>query len=62
MASDLNQICDLHPRRSDCPDALISFDDRTGCYGLFIHDGGSASITINHCPWCGASLRPKTDE
>ncbi|MFB9422507.1 DUF6980 family protein [Nonomuraea rubra] len=25
-------------------------------YGLPIHDGGSSSIAIRYCPWCGARL------
>ena len=56
MDYDLSQVCDLHPNRSDCPDALISFDQKSGCYGIYVHDGGSSSITINYCPWCGKSL------
>jgi hypothetical protein len=54
MDYDLNQKCDDHQDRSDCPDALIAFAD--GEYGLFVHDGGSSFITINYCPWCGTKL------
>jgi len=25
-------------------------------YGLIVHDGGSSSITIEFCPWCGTQL------
>jgi hypothetical protein len=57
MDDDLARTCDRHPDRTDCPDALISFDSRG--YGLMVHDGGSASITIIYCPWCGSNLTEK---
>jgi len=54
MDYDLNQTCDIHESRYDCPDALIDFRD--GGYGLIIHDGGSSSIVIGFCPWCGSEF------
>jgi hypothetical protein len=58
MDYDLNQKCDLHDDRYDCPDALIN---RVRCgYGLIVHDGGSSVIEIAFCPWCGSKL-PKID-
>ncbi|PSJ40586.1 DUF6980 family protein [Allosphingosinicella deserti] len=54
MAYDLNQICDMHPDRGDCPDALIARVN--GGYGIMIHDGGSSVTTIAFCPWCGTKL------
>ena len=47
--------CDVHESAFDCPDAIIIFSG-PGQYGLIIHDGGSSSISINYCPWCGATL------
>lgn len=56
MEYDLNQKCDHHPIRTDCPDMLIYLNNKNNEYGLIIHDGGSSYIKINYCPWCGASL------
>jgi hypothetical protein len=40
---------------------MIAFSE--GHYGLLIHDGGSSSIEINFCPWCGAQLgQAETDQ
>lgn len=55
MAADLNQTCDEHPERVDCPDALIA--EVRGGFGIIIHDGGASVIEITHCPWCGAGAR-----
>ena len=54
LADDLAQECKDHPSRFDCPDALI-VKGKFG-YGLIVHDGGSSSIDINFCPWCGSKL------
>ena len=54
MDYDLNQKCEIHESRADCPDALIAFV--RGGYGLVVHDGGSSFIEIQYCPWCGAKL------
>jgi len=57
MADDLNQVCDEHPNRHDCPAALIHYLPNQHEYGLYIHDGGSSIVTIMFCPWCGTDLR-----
>ena len=57
MDYDLSQKCEVHNSRYDCPDALI--EKHKSSYGIIVHDGGSSSIEINFCPWCGASLLPK---
>jgi len=54
MDHDLNQNCDVHKDRFDCPDALIV--NVNGSYGLIVHDGGSSFIEISFCPWCGSEL------
>ena len=54
MAADLDQTCNQHADRSDCPDALI--DQVCGGYGIIVHDGGSSVVGIAFCPWCGAKL------
>src|SRR5438094_3836265 len=48
--------CDAHPGLTECPDSLIVHQRDTGEFGLRIHDGGSSSIAIRHCPWCGEDL------
>jgi hypothetical protein len=59
MRVDLEQKCDLHPNRADCPDALI--DRVRGGYGLIVHDGGESVVEISFCPWCGTRLPPIGD-
>jgi len=54
MDHDLNQKCEVHQSRYDCPDALINVG--RGGYGLIVHDGGSSVIEIRFCPWCGSQL------
>ncbi|GLW11603.1 hypothetical protein Misp01_67310 [Microtetraspora sp. NBRC 13810] len=56
MAGQLDWECDHHTDPFDCPDALIHFAERFVEYGLIVHDGGSSSITISFCPWCGTRL------
>jgi hypothetical protein len=54
MDYDLSQTCEVHESGFACPDALIKFVQ--GHYGLIVHDGGSSTIQINFCPWCGARI------
>lgn len=56
MTGNLNAVCDLHARREDCPDMLVSYHPSSGDYRLMIHDGGTSGITIRYCPWCGFKL------
>jgi len=56
MAIQIAHRCNQHADIFDCPDALIVYESQSDEYGLIIHDGGSASITIHYCPWCGTAL------
>ncbi|MFH9548421.1 DUF6980 family protein [Streptomyces sp. NPDC017435] len=56
MSSRVNPRCDRHEDLFACPDALIHFSARFQEYGLIVHDGGTSSITIGFCPWCGRRL------
>jgi len=56
MKSQVEFTCPTHSELSECPDALISFSKKFYEYGLYIHDGGTSTITIRYCPWCGAKL------
>jgi hypothetical protein len=48
--------CPEHSLAEECPDNIISFSQESHSYGIRVHDGGSSSITILHCPWCGSRL------
>ncbi|WP_243578462.1 DUF6980 family protein [Shewanella xiamenensis] len=54
MKSFINNKCDHHVE--ECAVHLINYSDKFDEYGLIIHDGGTSSITINFCPWCGSRL------
>ncbi len=56
MKRNLTLDCETHQIEDDCPDVLVSYDPRFEEYGLIIHDGGSSSISIVFCPWCGTAL------
>ena len=56
MNSQVNQRCEVHPDPFACPDALVRFVPQFREYGLIVHDGGTASVGIAHCPWCGVRL------
>jgi hypothetical protein len=56
MAEQVAFRCPDHADQFECPDALVAYSERSGEFGLIIHDGGSSLITINFCPWCGAKL------
>ncbi|MFE8700810.1 DUF6980 family protein [Cytobacillus sp. FJAT-54145] len=51
-----NFKCHIRESPFECPDKVIIFDEVDKDYGLIIHDGGSSSIGIVFCPWCGAEL------
>jgi hypothetical protein len=55
MQRELDRVCDVHPDRFDCADAVIH-KNSSGGYGLIIHDGGSAYYAIAFCPWCGSKI------
>lgn len=40
----------------DNADTPIFFSRKFDEYGLKVLDGGSSSILITHCPWCGQKL------
>jgi hypothetical protein len=56
MRREVERMCDLHPDRFACPDCLIHYSPRSRVYGVIIHDGGSSTLRIHYCPWCGAGL------
>jgi hypothetical protein len=62
MVSNVENRCDDHKDRFDCPDSLIHYSSYSDTYGLIIHDGGSSVISINYCPWCGTKLREGSND
>ncbi|MEK4670392.1 MULTISPECIES: hypothetical protein [unclassified Niallia] len=56
MTGQINYKGEFHTNESDCPDILVSYHEKFDEYGLIIHDGGSSSIQIFFCPWCGTKL------
>ncbi len=59
MRSNVESVCEQHPDRYDCPDCLIDFWPDAPAYGIMIHDGGSSTIEISYCPWCGTKLQSR---
>jgi hypothetical protein len=55
MAADLNQTCNQHADRYDCPDALI--DQVRGGYGIIVHDGGTSLSRLPFAPGAEPSYR-----
>jgi len=60
MTHEVNHRCHTHADIYDCPDNLISYLPSFNEYGLIVHDGGTSSIVITYCPWCGAKLPEST--
>ncbi|WKU48243.1 hypothetical protein Q3V23_31595 [Streptomyces sp. VNUA116] len=56
MTRQVDWHCDTHADPYACPDALVTFSAKFREYGLIIHDGGTARIGIDFCPWCGLRL------
>lgn len=57
MEARFENCCTHHGR--DCPDVIVTLtSSMSGIprFGIPIHDGGSSSVTINFCPWCGKDL------
>jgi len=62
MTTAVSSTCAQHPNRFECPDALLHYSARSDEYGLIVHDGGQATISIAFCPWCGLSLKTSPAE
>lgn len=57
MRDDLDHVCQAHPNRFECPDAIIAYDQTTDEYGIIAHNEGSPLVTVIYfCPWCGTKL------
>ena len=55
-AEAVTSMCNDHKNRFDCPDCLIHYAEKSGEYGIIIHDGGTSFAVIQFCPWCGKRL------
>jgi hypothetical protein len=56
MRRQVEHRCDEHFPQSTCPDVLVAYSAKFDEYGIVVHDGGSSSVRIAFCPWCGQSL------
>lgn len=56
MEGQVEFICPTHQNTFECPDALIYFSKKFNEYSLYIHDGGTSTVNIRYCPWCGSEL------
>jgi hypothetical protein len=56
MADAVSHKCAEHADPFDCPDCLISYTPKFDEYGIIVHDGGSSSVRIRFCPFCGTCL------
>lgn len=56
MSEAVTQACPDHPDRFDCPDAILDSSPQFNEYGFIVHDGGTGTIGLAFCPWCGARL------
>ncbi|HTJ74835.1 MAG TPA: hypothetical protein VL337_05675 [Acidimicrobiales bacterium] len=56
MRQSVEHQCAAHPDPQDCPDHLVTYVAKFREYGLVVHDGGSAYVRIDYCPWCGSRL------
>ncbi len=56
IEKSLSLNCDQHIDEYSCPDVLITYSEVFDEYGLIIHDGGSSSLNISFCPFCGTKL------
>ncbi|WP_082730447.1 MULTISPECIES: DUF6980 family protein [Sphingomonas] len=61
MRLNVENNCDQHPDRRECPDCLVDYWPQSDTYGLIVHDGGSSVIAIAFCPWCGAKLPQQSE-
>ncbi len=57
MRRQLEFRCADHADLSECPDSLVVLRENPTRFGIRVHDGGSSSIAIRYCPWCGKSLQ-----
>jgi hypothetical protein len=55
MTDNVNRRCGQGHDVFECPDNLIEYRE-SNVYGLIVHDGGTSSVAIGYCPWCGTEL------
>lgn len=56
MKRQVKPNCSANHGDTPCPDHLVSFNEVFNEYGLIIHDGGTSTVGISFCPWCGTKL------
>ena len=56
MDQQLRWSCSIHDDPLDCPDVLVIHTPKFREYGIPVRDGGTSTVSIQFCPWCGADL------
>ena len=56
MGGQLGYECDQHADLRDCSDVVVIYYPHTDEFVTPIRDGGSSSLAIQYCPWCGKQL------
>jgi hypothetical protein len=52
----IGHCCDEMQRRLAEGEVAITYWDHFREYGIRVLDGGTSSVTIDYCPWCGTRL------
>ena len=58
MEKELALQIETGTKRFADPDALVWYSEKFDEYGIIVHDGGSSTVEILFCPWCGTKLPP----
>lgn len=56
LFAEVSSTCPDHAQPWECSDILLAYSAKFNEYGIVVHDGGSSSVQIFYCPWCGAAL------
>lgn len=56
MSGQLTHECEQHANPYECPDVLVVYNPKFDEYGMPIRDDGHSVMSIQFCPWCGATL------
>jgi hypothetical protein len=56
MSQEVSRTCADHNDPFECPDCIIFYSAKFDEYGIIVHDGGSNTILVQYCPWCGSGL------
>lgn len=58
LADYVTETCLQHENRDECPDIIISHNERFDEYYIAPRGSDGGEIHILYCPWCGTELPP----